>query len=97
MATDDHMLVTAVGLPDGATSVSFGSFELESGQTIKDVVIGYTAYGTLNEVRVSAARHDTALFLRLGGEGFALECWISVTRKTLGAKRLDNREYRSYV
>lgn len=56
MATDDHMLVTAVGIPEGAISVSFGSFELESGQVIKDVVICYTAYGKLNEVRAAPSR-----------------------------------------
>jgi hypothetical protein len=47
---DDHMVVTAVGLPDGATSLTFASFDLESGQVMRDVVIGYTEYGTLNEV-----------------------------------------------
>ena len=51
MATDDHMTVTAVGLPEGATSMSFGKFELENGQSIENVILGYTTYGTLNEVR----------------------------------------------
>ena len=53
MATDDHMAVTAVGLPSGATSMSFGRFELENGQYIDDVVLGYTTYGELNAVRPS--------------------------------------------
>ena len=43
MATDDHMAVT-VGL-SSATSMSFGRFELENGQYIDDVVLGYTTYG----------------------------------------------------
>jgi len=51
MATDDHMTVTAVGLPEGATSMSFGKFELENGQSIENVILGYTTYGTLNAVR----------------------------------------------
>ena len=53
MATDDHMAVTAVGLPPSATSMSFGRFELENGQYIDDVVLGYTTYGELNAVRPS--------------------------------------------
>jgi homoserine acetyltransferase len=58
------MLVTAVGLPAGATSTTFiGSFELESGQTIRDVMIGYTAYGTINEVcDRRSARQDSRIF-----------------------------------
>lgn len=56
MATNDHMLVTAVGIPEGAISVSFGAFELESGQIIEDAVICYTAYGKLNEVRAAPSR-----------------------------------------
>ena len=48
---DDHMAVTEVGAPAGATTLNLGSFELESGQIIKDVVICYTTYGELNEVR----------------------------------------------
>ena len=51
MATDDHMVVTAVGAPQGASSMIMGDFELESGKIIKDAVICYTTYGTLNEVR----------------------------------------------
>ena len=51
MATDDHMKVTAVGLPSGALSATFGRYELENGQHIEDVVLGYSTYGTLNEVR----------------------------------------------
>jgi hypothetical protein len=50
MATDDHMKVTAVGLPSGALSATFGRYELENGQHIEDVVLGYSTYGTLNEV-----------------------------------------------
>ena len=47
------MAVTAVGLPPSATSMSFGRFELENGQYIDDVVLGYTTYGELNAVRPS--------------------------------------------
>jgi homoserine O-acetyltransferase len=49
MATDDHMTVTAVGLPVGALSATFGKYVLENGQAIEDVVLGYSTYGTLNE------------------------------------------------
>lgn len=59
MATDDHMKVTAVGLPSGALSATFGRYELENGQHIEDVVLGYSTYGTLNEVRHPI---DDALF-----------------------------------
>ena len=59
MATDDHMKVTAVGLPSGALSATFGRYELENGQHIEDVVLGYSTYGTLNEVRLPI---DDALF-----------------------------------
>ena len=59
MATDDHMKVTAVGLPSGALSATFGRYELENGQHIEDVVLGYSTYGTLNEVRLPL---DDALF-----------------------------------
>jgi|TARA_B110000977_G_scaffold195889_1_gene275193 homoserine acetyltransferase len=51
MATDDHMTVTAVGIPSGAVSASLGKYTLENGQHIEDVVLGYSTYGTLNEVR----------------------------------------------
>ena len=61
MATDDHMKVTAVGLPSGALSATFGRYELENGQHIEDVVLGYSTYGTLNEVRHPI---DDALFFR---------------------------------
>ena len=44
------MKVTAVGLPSGALSATFGRYELENGQHIEDVVLGYSTYGTLNEV-----------------------------------------------
>ena len=60
MATDDHMTVTAVGLPEGATSMSFGKFELENGQSIENVILGYTTYGTLNAVRPIFTRPRTS-------------------------------------
>ena len=43
--------------------MSFGRFELENGQYIDDVVLGYTTYGELNAVRPSLsvlARSDRA-------------------------------------
>ena len=48
MATDDHMKVEHIGLPDGATSASLGDYLLENGRVVRDVVLGYTAYGELN-------------------------------------------------
>jgi hypothetical protein len=79
MATDDHMTVTAVGLPEGATSMSFGKFELENGQSIENVILGYTTYGTLNAVRPIFTRppgrprefNPRALFPLLRSDGHA--------------------------
>lgn len=51
MATDDHMKIEALGLPPGGEIMNFGKFNLENGFSIDEVVVGYTTYGTLNEVR----------------------------------------------
>ena len=51
MATDDHMKIEALGLPPGGEIMNFGRFDLENGFSIDEVVVGYTTYGTLNEVR----------------------------------------------
>ena len=51
MATDDHMKIEALGLPPGGEMMNFGRFDLENGFHIDEVTIGYTTYGTLNEVR----------------------------------------------
>ena len=51
MATDDHMKIEALGLPPGAEMMNFGRFKLENGFHIDEVTVGYTTYGTLNEVR----------------------------------------------
>ena len=51
MATDDHMKIDALGLPPGAEMMNFGRFDLENGFHIDEVTVGYTTYGTLNEVR----------------------------------------------
>ena len=51
MATDDHMKIEALGLPPGGEIMNFGRFNLENGFSIDEVVVGYTTYGTLNEVR----------------------------------------------
>lgn len=49
---DDHMK-EGVGLPDhpSTTVMTFPSFTLDNGQTLRDVVVGYSTYGTLNAVR----------------------------------------------
>ena len=52
MATDDHMKIDALGLPPGAEMMNFGRFDLENGFHIDEVTVGYTTYGTLNEVHV---------------------------------------------
>ena len=49
---DDHMK-EAVGLPQhpSTSTVTFPSFKLANGQTLTDVVVAYSTYGTLNAVR----------------------------------------------
>ena len=54
MATDDHMKIEALGLPPGGEIMNFGRFNLENGFSIDEVVVGYTTYGTLNEVHVAS-------------------------------------------
>ena len=63
MATDDHMKIEALGLPPGGEIMNFGKFNLENGFSIDEVVVGYTTYGTLNEVRRDSSRRYFLHFL----------------------------------
>ena len=55
---DDHMK-EATGLPQhpSTTTVTFPSFTLANGQTLKEVVVAYSTYGTLDAVREKQTRH----------------------------------------
>ena len=43
----DHMSSARVGLPEGAQVVHLDEFAMESGETLINVPVAYTTYGTL--------------------------------------------------